>query len=232
MNVSMKVKAVVVLLLLGSCLARSATITDVFIQTWRYDPQGQVVTVPIVNNSQKTITAFNLSLKVIAGGVTSEYQTERDFLGNGLLQEHYQDTPKETFGTTSILPGQTYTERIAVTSDFENMDMTLDMVAFSDRTAEATNTGALDRLMQQRRAIAQSIEKANGQDAKQVHQLKENWKAQEHQALTEDEAQYMIIERQLSQTPPESLKDYWAWKQKEKVIWLQQSQLRLIGGRP
>jgi hypothetical protein len=218
---------VLVLLLLSSCLARSAPITDVVIQAWRYDPQGQTVFVPITNNSQKTITAFNLSLKVTASGVASEYQTGRDFIGNDLLQEHYRD--KEVFVPISILPGATYTERIPVPTDFENISMVLDMVAFSDRTAEADNVPALERLIEQRKAIAASIEKVNGASADQVRKVKENWKAQEHVgALTEDEGQYMIIEQELNQTPQESQKDYWAWKQKEKTVWLQQSQLRLV----
>jgi hypothetical protein len=227
-KIEMKSFSVVVLLLLSSCLARSAPITDVSLGRWQYDAGGQQVSVPITNNSQKTITAFNLSLKVTAGGQVSEYQTGHDFLGNRLLQEHYQDTPKEAFGTASIPPGKTYMERIAVPMDFESISVALDMVAFSDRTAEADNVGALDRLIEQRKAIAASIEKVNGASADQVHKVKEDWKAQEHQALTEDEGQYMIIEQELNQTPPESLKDYWAWKQKEKTVWLEQSQLRLV----
>jgi hypothetical protein len=239
-KIKIKSFGVLVLLLLSSCLARSAPITDVGLGTWRYDAQTHLVTVPILNSSQKSLTAFNLSLKVTAGGTVSEYQSGRDFLSVALLQERCKDTPKEAFGTANISPGGVYEEKLGVPADFENITIVLDMVAFSDKTAEATNVPALERLVQKRKAIAASIEKASEviaasapeTAANAVHQAKETWKAQEHTALTEDETQYLIIEQDLKQTPPESVKDYVAIKQKEQAVWLEQSQLRLIGGRP
>jgi flagellar biosynthesis GTPase FlhF len=221
----------VLVLLVCSYPARSASITDVVLQQWRYDPQSQTVFVPVVNNSQKAVTAFNLSLKVTSGGTVSQYQSGRDFLSSGLLEQRFKDAPKGAFGTVDTPAGGTYEEKLAVPSDFQNISIVLDMVAFSDRTAEATNVPALDRLIQTRKAIAASIEKVNGDDAQEVHRVKENWKAQEHTAQTEDEAQYTIIEHELKQTPAESQKDYWAMKQKERAVWLEQSQLRLVGGR-
>jgi hypothetical protein len=227
-----------VVLLLCSCISRSAPITDVVLQAWRYDPQSQTVFVPIVNNSQKVVTAFNLSLKVRSGGTVSEYQTGRDFLSSGLLEQRFKDAPKGSFGTVDIPAGGTYEEKLPVPTDFENISVVLDMIAFSDKTAEATNVAALDRLIQKRKAIAASIEKANGVAStpdtavNEVHKVKENWKAQDHTALTEDESQYTIIEQELKQTPAESQKDYWAAKQKERAVWLDQSQLVLAGGRP
>ena len=206
---------------------------------WRYDPKSQTVFVPIANDSKKPITAFNLSLKVTSGGAVSEYQSCRDFLSVGLLQERFKDAPNGAFGTADIPPGGRYEEKLAVPSDFENISVVLDMVAFSNRTAEATNVPALERLVQKRKAIAASIEKASGVASaapdtavNEVHKVKENWRAQEHVTLTEDESQYTIIEQDLKQTPAESHKDYWAWKQKEKAVWLEQSQLVMIGGRP
>ena len=238
-KIKIKSFGVVVLLLLSSCLARSAPITDVVIQAWRYDPQSQTVFVPIVNNAKKPVTAFNLSLKVTSGGAVSEYQSGRDFLSVGLLEERFKDAPKGSFGAVDIQPGGTYEEKLAVPPDFENISLVLDMVAFNNRTAEATNVPALERLVQKRKAIAASIEKASGVASaapdtavNEVHKVKENWKAQEHEVLTEDESQYTIIEQELKQMPAESHKDYWAMKNKERAAWLEQSQLTLIGGRP
>jgi hypothetical protein len=64
----MKRMIVAALLLLGSCVARSAPITDVVLQQWRYDAQSQTVTVPLcgrpttVSRNTRTFTELRMAI--------------------------------------------------------------------------------------------------------------------------------------------------------------------------
>jgi hypothetical protein len=243
-----------VALLFSAHLARSAPIGAV-VQTWHHDPQTNVVTVTIVNTSQKDITAFNLSLKITYQGSVSQYQWLRDLLNSAVLLERFKGTPDEQsirqqVGPVAIPVGGSYDEKIPVQPDFKDFEAVLDVVAFSDKTAEATNAAALGRLVAQRKATALSIQKADeiiggvladstvtnphGEAATQVQKRLDAWKATVHYDVIDmDEGELIGIVRDLKNAPAsrgnsseaEYLKTYVAMKEKERATWADQAQL-------
>src|SRR5258707_15224367 len=68
------------------------------VQTWTYDPTHNppLVTVKIVNNSHKDITAFNISIKkTYANGHVDKHEVLEEFLGDILAFKEVQGTPNE-----------------------------------------------------------------------------------------------------------------------------------------
>jgi len=224
------------------------------VQTWRYDSQANTVTVRIVNASQKDITAFNLSLKITYASAVSQYQWLRDLVNAAVLLDRFKGTANEhalrqEFGDGEIPIGGSHDEKISVQPGLVNFAAVLDVVAYSDKTAEATNTAALQRLIDQRKAMALSIQKANEivqsvisdptvthphvAASTQVQKLLDAWRAKPHyDTLDMNEAELVGIADELKQTPPERLKTYIDLKEKERATWIGQAQLVKIGGQP
>jgi hypothetical protein len=252
-----------VLLLLFSVCAfavrplRASPLIGAVVQTWHYDSQTHVVTVRILNTSQKDITAFNLSLKITGQNGVSQYQWSRDLINTAVVLERFKGTASEQAlrqerGDGKIPIGGSYDEKIPVQPGLTDFEAVLDVVAFSDKTAEATNTAALQRLIDQRKAIALSIQKADEivrsviSDSTvttphvaatvQVQKLLDAWKAKPHyDTLDMNEAELVGIVQELKQTPPatatEHLKAYIDIKEKERATWTDQAQLVKIGGQ-
>jgi hypothetical protein len=247
-------------LLLSSHVARSAPIGAV-VQTWHHDPQTNLVTVTIVNTSQKDITAFNLSLKITYQSGVSQYQWLRDLLNNAVFLERYKGTPNEQsirqqLGPVAFPAGGSYDEKIPVQPDFKDFEAVLDVVAFSDKTAEATNATALGRLVAQRKATALSIQKAveiidgvladstvtnpHGEAATKVQKRLDAWKATVHYDVVDmDEGELIGMVRDLKNVPAvrgsrsetDYLKTYIDMKEKERATWADQAQL-VTGRQP
>jgi len=155
-------------------------------------------------------------------------------------------------GMRSVVP----LAKIPITPNLKDFEAVIDVVAFSDKTAEAANTAALQRLIDQRKAMALSIQKANEiitnttQDSTitnphvvasvQVQKLLDAWKANPHydDVIDINEGELTGIIRDLKQTPNaqdnlsevEYLKTYVAAKEKEENTWANQAQLVKIGG--
>ncbi len=229
------------------------------VQTWHYDPQTHIVTVRIVNTSQKEITAFNLSLEVTIPGLVSRYQVMHDFLGAATVLDRFKGTPYEQHliargHQASLAVGGSYDEKVPVQPGFKDFKVVLDVVAFADKTAEATNPAALQRLIQQRTAMATSIQKANeliaaaiadstdmnphATASSRVQKMLSAWKATTHYDVIDmNEGELLGIIQHLNQVPSfkgdlsetEYLQTYMAMKAKEQAMWRDQAQL--IGGQ-
>jgi hypothetical protein len=247
-------------LLFSAHFARSAPIGAV-VQTWHHDPQTNMVTVTIVNTSQKDITAFNLSLKITYQGSVSQYQWMHDLLNNAVFLDRFKGTAgeqrlREAVGEGSIAVGAGYNEKISVNPDFKDFEAVLDVIAFSDKTVETTNAAAMQRFVEQRKATAASIQKADEiigrvladatitsphvTAATEVQKHLDAWKATTHyDALDLSEAELVGIVRDLKNTSAakgsrnetEYLQGYIAAKEKERLVWTDQAQL-VTGGRP
>lgn len=249
-------------LLFSAHVARSAPLGAV-VQTWHYDPASNSVAVTVVNTSDKDITAFNLSLKVTyASGQVTAYQWRHDFLGVATLLESVAGTPSEQnlekqVGPTSIPARGSYDQKIPVGPNLRDFEAVLDVVAFSDKTAEATNQQALQQLIASRKAKAATIQKANETvaavladttvkspheaAAAKVQGVLDAWKTQVHyDAPDMDEGEFISIVRDLNQTSlrrgnasePEYLKTYMALKAKEQATWRENARLVAVGGKP
>jgi hypothetical protein len=143
-----------------------AQVKGAIVQTWNYDPQGNTVTVRIANISGKDITAYSMSTTItFADQHVSTSERLEDMLSAVFLVQQVTGTQDEDrirrkFGNGTLAAGQTRDEVFncgAVVTDFH---ATIDVVAYADGTAEATNAPALERLREHRNAEIRSYQKA------------------------------------------------------------------------
>src|SRR5712692_8908598 len=139
------------------------------VQTWHYDPQANTVTVRIVNISDKNITAVNMSInETFADHSVNNHERLVDMLAAVVLVQQIKGTPDEDRIRTQLgdgtLPAHQSFDRVfryadgKVVTDFH---ATIDVVAYADGSAEATNIAALARLREHRKAELLSYEKAS-----------------------------------------------------------------------
>ncbi len=137
-------------LLLSAQVARSGSI-GAEVQSANYDPVKGITTIQIVNASHKEISAINLSIRVTFpdGTITppgaSEFRVE--FL-EGIIQ-----------GKGGFAPGALCTQEFP--GQAGPVQATVDMVAYSDGTADVLNERAFIRLITDRKARARATQKVN-----------------------------------------------------------------------
>jgi hypothetical protein len=150
-----KFMGVAVLLLLSSCLARSAPITGLT-QTWKYDPETRKGTVHFENVSHKNIVAFDV-------GVYVTYKDGHLFVSNESLHDLvYQHG-------VVFAPGQTHDEEVSGPTQMEGVDLTnpnnvraeVDVVVYEDDTAEVNNQQAFESILENRQAAVEAAKKIN-----------------------------------------------------------------------
>ena len=135
------------------------------VQTWNYDPTHNppLVTVKIVNNSHKDITAFNIAIKeTYADGRVQEHELTRELIGNILQAKKIQgDTSKEAevfrkfYGDGAFHPGEVRDEKFPVQAGLTDYQAVIDVVVYMDGTADSANDDALERIIDGRKtAIA------------------------------------------------------------------------------
>jgi hypothetical protein len=172
------------------------------VQTWRYDPQTNLVTATVVNLSHKDITAYNISIKeTYADGHVNNHELLCEFAGMMAFVQEFNGTPDEAdirkqFGDGLFHPGGSRNEIIGVQPGLQNFEAVIDVVAYTDQTAEATNNPALQRLLEGRKASLASTQMANqiiqaaladpkdadpaATAAKEIQDRITVWKAQQH----------------------------------------------------
>jgi hypothetical protein len=137
------------------------------VQTWHLDPQTNMVTVQIVNNSHKEITAYNIAIKeTYADGHVNKHELLCEYMGRIALIQEVQGTVDEAdirkqFGDGLLHPGEIRDELIAVQAGLRDFQSVVDVVAYADQTAEATNNDGLQRLLAGRKAGLASTQMSN-----------------------------------------------------------------------
>jgi hypothetical protein len=148
-------------------MPRSAPVTGAVVQTWHYDPQTNEVTATVVNTSHKDITAFNIAIKeTYADGHVRSHELLEELAGRAAFVEEFKGTVDEAnirkqFGDGLFHPGERRNEIIGVQPSLQNFEAVVDVVAYTDQTAEATNNDALQRLLEERKASLASTQLAN-----------------------------------------------------------------------
>jgi len=136
--------------------------------TWHYDPATPagvppLVTVKIVNNSHKDITAFNISIKeTYANGHVDKHEVLEEFLGKILALKEVQGTASEAnfrkyYGDGMLDAGAVWDEPVPVQSGLTDFQAVVDVVTYMDGTAESTNDDALGRIIEERQATVDSM---------------------------------------------------------------------------
>jgi hypothetical protein len=137
------------------------------VQTWQYDSQSNRVTATIVNTSNKDITAYNISIKeTYADGHVNTHELLCEYAGRMVFVQEFKGTADEAdirkqFGDGLFHPGESRNEIIGVQSGLKDFAAVVDVVAYADQTAEATNNDGLQRLLEQRKASVASTQMAN-----------------------------------------------------------------------
>lgn len=171
-------------------------------QTWHYDPQTNLVTATVVNTSHKDITAFNIAIKeTYADGHVNNHELLEEYAGTMVFVQEAKGTADEAdvrkqFGDGLFHPGESRKEIIGVQPGLQNFEAVVDVVAYTDQTAEATNNDGLQRLLEERKASVASTRMANeiiqaaladpndadpaATAAKEIQNRITVWKAQKH----------------------------------------------------
>jgi hypothetical protein len=175
------------------------------VQTWHYDAQTNLVTATVVNLSQKDITAYNISIKeTYADGHVNSHELLCEYAGRMVLVQELMGVADEAdirkrFGDGLFHPGESRNEIIGVQPGLRNFEAVVDVVAYTDQIAEATNNAALQRLVEERKASAASTKMANeiiraaladpndadpaATAAKEIQDRITVWKAQKHTSV-------------------------------------------------
>lgn len=143
-------------------LAQSAPIGAV-VQTWRYDPQTHSVIVRLLNESDKDITAFNLSVteKYADGKVAaSEKMTDYLPLMASVAASQSEEMVKK-YGNGTFAANTSRDVSLPAPNQPIDVSVTLDMVAYADQTTEVINGRAFDNLVASRKAMVLAIQQAN-----------------------------------------------------------------------
>src|SRR5712692_98444 len=134
------------------------------VQTWKYDPLTNMVTLKIVNNSHKDITAFNVAIKeTYADGHVEQHEMLEELLGRILAEKEREgdhswraEAFRKFYGDGGFHPGQEREEKLGVQPGLKDYQAVIDVVTYMDSTAEATNNDGLQRIIDERQATAAS----------------------------------------------------------------------------
>ena len=129
---------------------RSSPSLGAVVQTWHYDATTKTVTIRVVNTSGKDITAFNLSVTVKYADGTSNFSERSEELLPSLIA-----------GRDVFLAGTGRDEVIPETRDVIDVMAVVDLVAYSDLTADVGNNRAFTHLLTARKGDALAMKKAN-----------------------------------------------------------------------
>lgn len=195
------------------------------VQQWNYDPihNPPLVTVKIVNNSHKDITAYNIAIKeTYADGRVEQHEFLRDLVGKIILAKELgaANTPEAQFfhkmygSDGAFHPGEVRDEELGVQPGLTHYEAVIDVVTNVDGTTESANDDALGRIVDERQAnlasqkIAVEIIKAALADtndanpaltaAKKIRDRSTTWKAQQHTKLDLDSVRLDSIADELT----------------------------------
>jgi hypothetical protein len=118
------------------------------IENWRYDPQQKSVILHLVNDSHKDVTAFNISiLEKYADGSTAytdgtpsdihDHQMMEDMLGPTINTQMGVVSHGSGNGTLAAGTSRDYVDLVG--KDVSGIDAVVDVVAYSDGTAQVQN---------------------------------------------------------------------------------------------
>ena len=191
-------------------LLRASPPIGAVVQTWSYDPQTNVVTLKIANTSHKDINAFNITHKeTYADGRVEQGELLEELIGKIMIAKELQgDTSRgaeyfrKVHGDGAFHPGEVRDEKLGVQPGLKDFQAVIDVVTYSDGTADANNNDALGRIVDERQAtvasqkiITDAIQAALADPndpepsmtaAKKIQDRATIWKAQRHTKLDLD----------------------------------------------
>jgi len=143
--------------------------------TWDYEAQHKMLTLHLVNNTGKDITAYNISIaERYADGSTNyldgrpndihDHQQMRDLL-NVMIDVQQAKWGWNAFGgkygNGTFPAGARRDQVIPESKDISDVDAVVDVVAYADATADVQNEQAFKQLLAIRKGQLLAIEKVN-----------------------------------------------------------------------
>lgn len=130
---------------------------------WHYDAEQQLLTLHLVNNSGKDITAYNISITrkyadgSADGSPTSESMEE--MLGGAVNSQLTKDSIHQRDGNGTFAAGTSKYQHIPETKNVSEVKAVVDMVTYADATADVQNKRAFQRLMAMRKGQLMALER-------------------------------------------------------------------------
>jgi|SRR5690348_214898 hypothetical protein len=133
------------------------------VQGWNYDAVKNMLTVHVVNTSNKEITVYNLSVTVkFTDGTQSTSEIYNDYLP---LMASIKVSPglSAKYGNGAFIPGASRDEIILNTAPkpVSNVIADVDLVAYSDGLVDGSNKRALGHILARRKGELLALQKAN-----------------------------------------------------------------------
>jgi hypothetical protein len=114
------------------------------VQAWRYDPRTHSVEIRINNVSQRGITAFNMTVAMKhEDGTQAVGEAGADF----------------STGIGSLAAETNYDTRLYSAKAVTNVEAVIDVILYADGTSEVQNKRAYDRIVTQRKKLAERSSK-------------------------------------------------------------------------
>ena len=247
--VPMRVLFLLFVSLISAGVARSHPLSGAVVQTWNYDPQSRLITIRILNTSDKDITALGIAANFTLTDKAGQDQVSHvillpDFLVQKVLLDMVRGTPEEDKLRAQIAPeilpaGGTYEEKTGVPPGFKDFSATIDVVVYADKTAETTNPSALQVLIDTRKGRAAAIQKAQHIMAEYPDRLEaaaaaqkalDDWRVSSPDHADMNETEFHNIVAQLKQNS--DLKNLQARKERERVFWTDEANIVQTRGKP
>lgn len=137
------------------------------VASWDIDPTKNTVTLHMLNNTSKDITFYNVSIKETYGQNINEHQFSQElpnvsiliydpnYIHAADLREYYHG------GNGTWEAGKRRDQVIAIQPGLTHFEAVLDTVTYDDKTAETTNSDALERELANRKSAAQTLQATN-----------------------------------------------------------------------
>jgi hypothetical protein len=157
-----KFMGVAVLLLLASCLARSAPITGLA-ESWRYDRVSGSGTLTILNQTHKAITGYCAAISEDSKEPSNYRCTDLMPLVITVLLRSGDAALYEKYGDGTFLPGTSRDMVIgySVADEYTTVKAAIVVVSYADGTVESTDPRALNTLMEERQREVTRLQQVN-----------------------------------------------------------------------
>jgi len=166
-------KVIVLVILLGAAFTPSSRASGLEVQSWKCDADTKVLSLKLVNTSEKTIIAYSLGIILkYADGTTDALQDGKPSSWRGtdevwslIYAEMAKGTPDEEFAERNgigFAPGTTrYDVLQGQTKDVVDVKTVVGAVIYANYTAETSNEEAFKSLIGWRKGELQAMQKVN-----------------------------------------------------------------------
>ena len=136
------------------------------VQTWWFDSVSKELVVRLLNTSQKGITAFNLAVtERFPDGTTQYSDHSTDYLPRMASVQLFPDL-RDRFGDGTFPAGTSRDIRLPIQKELSDASIVVDVVLYTDQTAEGSNKEMLGQLLAMRQGDILAMQQTNAVIAK------------------------------------------------------------------